>query len=153
MPRPPCDWPGEIIVRVTTKCPGFLRYRHAMRTYLFTQCPFRSDDFFEHVLPHLCVHSTKWIIQQVDISIEIHSSCQVDTLFLTSTQVNTLKHTTLRNISFPCRVSLLPAPGKRDAEVGFGDIRESSVDFRSYSQSNWWKFRSPLTSSGNFGRF
>ena len=37
------------------------------------------------------VHSTEWIIQQVDISIEINSTSQAYTLFLSTTKVYTLK--------------------------------------------------------------
>ena len=37
------------------------------------------------------VHSTERIVQQVDISIEVHSTSQAYTLFLSTTKINTLK--------------------------------------------------------------
>ena len=36
------------------------------------------------------VHSTEWIVQQVDISIEVHSTGQAYTLFLSTAKVYTL---------------------------------------------------------------
>lgn len=65
--------------------------------YLLTQYPFRSDYFFEDVFSDLWVYRTECIIQEEDIRIEINSSCQVDTLFLTSAQINTLDNTQLRD--------------------------------------------------------
>lgn len=63
---------------------------HVWCSNLFTQYSLWSNYFIEDVFSHMCVHSTKCIIQEVDISIKIHSSCQTDTLFLTSTQINAL---------------------------------------------------------------
>ena len=36
------------------------------------------------------VHSTEWIVQQVDISIEVHSTGQAYTLFLSTAKVYAL---------------------------------------------------------------
>ena len=36
------------------------------------------------------IHSTEWIVQQVYVSIEIHSTSQAYTLFLPTTEVYTL---------------------------------------------------------------
>jgi len=37
------------------------------------------------------VHSTEWIIQQVDIGVEIYSTSKAHSLFLSTTEVDALK--------------------------------------------------------------
>ena len=61
-----------------------------VRSYLLPQFSSWSYYFIKDVFSYMRVHSTEWVIQQVHISVEIHRSCQTDTLFLTSAQVYTL---------------------------------------------------------------
>ena len=59
--------------------------------YLLPQLSSWSYNFIKDMFSYVWIYSTEWIIQQVDISIKIYSTSQTDALFLTSTQVNTLK--------------------------------------------------------------
>ena len=49
------------------------------------------DDFIEDVLPHVRVHSTQGIIQEVDVGFLVHSTCYTDTLLLATTQIDALQ--------------------------------------------------------------
>ena len=84
-----------------------LYYKHLLQIfqyhmYLLPQLSSWSYNFIEDVFSHMRIYSTEGIIQQVDISIEINSTCQADTLFLSSTQVNTLKITQRQQITQIC---------------------------------------------------
>ena len=49
-----------------------------------------SKDFVINVLSHMRVNSTERIVQEVDVTVLIHSSCQTHSLLLSSTQVDAL---------------------------------------------------------------
>lgn len=49
-----------------------------------------SIHLFKDVLANMGIDSWKWIIEQVEVSIVVDSSCQADPLFLTSRQVDAL---------------------------------------------------------------
>ena len=50
-----------------------------------------SKDFVKDVFSNMGVYSTERVIQEVDVTVLIHSPCQTHSLFLTSTQVDALK--------------------------------------------------------------
>ena len=47
---------------------------HYREMYLFCYIAVWSDDFLKYVFPNMSIHSTEWIIQQVDVFVLIHSS-------------------------------------------------------------------------------
>ena len=47
----------------------------------------RSDDVFKDVLAHMCVHSGKWVVQQVDVRVLVHRPGQRHPLLLSATVV------------------------------------------------------------------
>ena len=61
--------------------------------YLVPEKALRTYDMSEDVLSHMSIHCTEWIIQDVDISVLVYRSGQTDSLFLSSTQVDTLQQT------------------------------------------------------------
>ena len=61
-----------------------------VESYLVFNHPLRSNDLLKDVFSDVRVYCTEWVIQQVDICLLVDSTGQTHTLFLTSTEVNTL---------------------------------------------------------------
>ena len=68
----------------TTSCDAF--------PHLAPHQSFWSNDFFEEVLAHMRVHSTQWIVKEVDVCFLVHGTSYTDTLLLTTTQIDTLQY-------------------------------------------------------------
>ena len=62
----------------------------ACTVYLVLQRSLWSKDFVKDVLSNMGVDSTEGIIQEVDVTVLIHSPCQTHSLLLPSTQVDAL---------------------------------------------------------------
>ena len=60
-------------------------------TNLSLQYSIRPDDLVEDVLSNMRVHSTKWVIQEIYVSLLVDCSSQTHSLLLTSTKIDTLK--------------------------------------------------------------
>ena len=58
--------------------------------HLIFQKALWSNNIVKDVFAYMGINSTKWVIQKVDVSIEIYSSCHAYTLLLASTQCNSL---------------------------------------------------------------
>ena len=63
---------------------------HDILIYLILEYPLWSKYFVKDVLSHMRVNSTERIVQEVDVTVLIHSSCQTHSLLLSSTQVDAL---------------------------------------------------------------
>ena len=59
-------------------------------SYLVLQQTLGPDDLLEDVFAHVGIHSAEWVVQQIDVSVIVHSSGQAHSLLLSSTQVDTL---------------------------------------------------------------
>ena len=54
-----------------------------MRSYLSRQHAFWSHYLVKDVFPHVGVHSTKWVIKEIDVSIVVAGPGEADPLLLT----------------------------------------------------------------------
>ena len=72
-----------------------MRYMYVLKAlasivYLVLQHSLWSNDFVKYVLSDMGVNSTERVIQEVDVTVLIHSPGQTHSLLLTSTQVDAL---------------------------------------------------------------
>ena len=71
-----------------------------MYSYLILEHPLWSKDFVKDVLSNMGVDSTERVIQEVDVTVLIHSPCQTHSLLLSSTQVDALREREILNINY-----------------------------------------------------
>ena len=65
--------------------------RCIFHSYLILKHSLWSKDIVKYVFSNMGVYSTERVIQEVDVTVLIHSPCQTHSLLLTSTQVDALK--------------------------------------------------------------
>ena len=59
--------------------------------YLIFKYSLRSNDFVKDMFPYVSIYSTKWIVQEVNITILVDSSCHTHSLLLATTEVDSLQ--------------------------------------------------------------
>ena len=69
-------------------------------SYLILEHPLWPKDFVKDVFSDMGVNSTERVIQEVDVTILIHSPCQTHSLLLSSTQVDALREREILNINY-----------------------------------------------------
>ena len=62
-----------------------------INVHLLLEYPLWAKNFIEDVFSHMGVNSTERVIQEVDVTVLIHSPCQTHSLLLSSTQVDALR--------------------------------------------------------------
>ena len=70
--------------------PTLRSFQSSFQTDLLFENSIGSDHVTKQLSPNVSINSTERIIEQINISVKINRSCQADTLFLTSTQVDAL---------------------------------------------------------------
>ena len=69
------------------------RFFIVLHSYLILKHSLWSENIVKDVFSDMGVNSTERVIQEVDVTVLIHSPCQTHSLLLSSTQVDALRET------------------------------------------------------------